>query len=239
MSLLLLSFLSGILTVFAPCAFFVLLSSVACAIAKTRPGHVSALIGWFALVWMAFIFSASVFPSFHLVPVHIWRALSGGLLASVGLVLAFPRLRALFSARMPTQDPRGSAACRERLVIGSLTGVAIGIAFATAFPLRANIAVDMLTREPMSGVAILVLFALGFAFTLLFVCVLAQTVLRHFVRPYAASPLRRALGWFLVLMSVVFALGWDGRAELWLVSHGWDRITAVERELSEHRFQGH
>jgi cytochrome c biogenesis protein CcdA len=237
MSLLLLSFLSGILTVFAPCAVFVLVTSVACAVAKTRPGHVSALIGSFALAWTVFVFSASVIPSFHVIPVPVWRALSGGLLASVGLILAFPRLRSFFQVRRSGEDVHSTAAYRERLAIGSLTGVSLGIGFATGFPLRANIAVDMLAREPVSGLTILLLFILGFAFTLLFVAVLAQTILRHFVLSRPQSPFRRFVGVFFLIVAVVFALGWDSPVESWLVSQGWDRITPVERALSEHRLE--
>ncbi|HRI35668.1 MAG TPA: hypothetical protein PK765_00925 [bacterium] len=238
MSLLLLSFLSGILTVFAPCAFFVSLATVSCAVAKTRPGHITILIGSFAVAWMAMILSASSLTSFHIIPVEVWRAVSGGLLASVGIMLVFPRARIFRCVWRFQEDQGGSAGCREGLAVSTLSGISLGIAFATGFPLRANIALDILEREPVLGFATLVLFMLGFAFTLLFAAELAQTVLRQFATGRCIrSPLRRPVGFLLLVVSLVFAFGWDAPVESWFVERGWDRITPFERALSELRLQ--
>ena len=138
MTLLLLSFVAGILTVLAPCILPLLpvvIGSGVGARSRHTPYIVIASLGASILIFTYALKFSTIFID---IPPYVWTYISGGILILFGFVLAFPALwdRVPGVQRLSVQSNQvlGSGHTKKSWYGDVLVGAALGPVFSTCSP---------------------------------------------------------------------------------------------------------
>jgi cytochrome c-type biogenesis protein len=246
-SLLLLSFVAGILTVAAPCVLPLLPVIIGGSIARTDADDAVADRQWFRPVIIALSLAASV-VIFTLalkattallgVPQLVWQIISGGIVVLFGLTWLFPSLWERLMLATGIQNRANAAmdrSYRRSGVIGDiLLGAALGPTFSSCSPTYALILATVLPVSFATGVLYVSVYAVGLATALLLVAFLGQVFVRRL--GWLASPtgwFRRAIGILLIVVGLAVIFGIDKQVQTFVLEQGWyDPIEQFERSIS-------
>jgi cytochrome c-type biogenesis protein len=246
-SLLLLSFVAGVLTVAAPCVLPLLPVIIGGSIARTSADSAVAERQWFRPVVIALSLAVSVVV-FTLalkattvllgVPQLVWQIISGGIVVLFGLTWVFPTLWERFMTATGIQNRANAAmdrSYRRNGIIGdALLGAALGPTFSSCSPTYALIIATVLPASFATGVLYVSLYAVGLAIALLLVAFLGQAFVRRL--GWLASPdgwFRRVVGVLLVVVGLAVILGLDKQVQTFVLEQGWyDPIEQFERSIT-------
>ena len=236
MLLLLIAFLSGILTVIAPCILpllpIIVGGSVGGGVNKARAYRVCAAL---AVSVIVFTFLLKVSTVLIGVPQHVWEWVSGGILMVLGAITIFPALwerlpflnalsrssNRLVSTGYQKQSPYGDA----------LIGAALGPVFTTCSPTYFVILATVLPAGFVLGFIDLLAYTAGLTLTLLLITLLGQRIVDKL--NLASDPrgwFRRSLGILFLLIGLSIFTGTQKAVEVWLLDHVFD-VTQVEQRL--------
>jgi cytochrome c biogenesis protein CcdA len=246
MTIILVGFVAGVLTVAAPCVLPLLPVVVGGTVARTSPEDAVAARQWYrplviaaGLAVSVVLFTLALKSTTALlgVPQLVWQAVSGGIVIFFGLTLVFPRAwdRVMLSTGL--QARAGSALDRSSRfggVGGDLVlGAALGPVFSSCSPTYALIVATVLPASFAQGFVAIIAYAVGLASALVLVGYLGQAFARRLgwlSRP--ESWFRRALGILMVLVGLAVILGLDRSVQAWVLEQGWYApIENLEREL--------
>lgn len=240
MTLLIVSYLAGVLTVMAPCILPLIPIIVG---GSVTPGKQKSwyrpLIIVGSLVVSIVLFTLLLKASTALlgIPVAVWRILSGALVIALGITLAFPksweRLATKLRLNTRTNGLLGSALKQHGIQRDILTGAALGPVFSSCSPTYALIVATVIPQSFFTGLIYLIAYALGLASVLLLITLLGQPLANRLVR--ASDPngwFMRSIGFLFLIVGIVVLFGLDHSLQTYILEQGWyDPIANFEQSL--------
>lgn len=213
-ALYLFAFLSGLITIFAPCIWPILpiVLSASAQAGRRRPLGIS--VGLIISFTAATLLLSYVVRSFQLDP-DILRWVAVGVIAALGLVLLFPRLSAYMEAAVSRlQNRLGTQAQTQRTGFsgGLITGFALGFIWTPcAGPILATIVTLASTQAVTAQVIILTLsYTLGVAVPL-FILALVGQKLFHYTEKFNryTGRVQQVFGGVMILTAAMIGTGYD------------------------------
>ena len=240
MSLLLISFLAGVLTVLAPC----ILPLLPVVIGASEPGmrglsrRSIIVIGTLGLSIVAFTLLLKVSTLLITIPTSFWTGFSGGVLVLLGLTLAFPTLwgRIPLVAKLSRASNRAvGQGYQKNSVSGDvMMGLALGPVFSTCSPTYLYIIATVLPATLGVGLLYLGAFVLGLILVLLLIAYFGQQLINKILGHFAtASMIKRALGILLILVGLAVVSGVDKMIESKILDSGYGATIQFEEGLLE------
>lgn len=246
MTLILLGFVAGVLTVAAPCVLPLLPVIVGGAAARTSADAETARRQWYRPLLVATGLAVSVVAFTLLlkattallgVPQVVWQVIAGGIVVAFGLTLVFPRVWERIMLATGLQARSGEAldrASRRGGPIGDLLlGAALGPTFSSCSPTYALIVAAVLPVSFAEGLGAIIAYAIGLAAALLLVAILGQAFARRV--GWLARPdgwFRRVVGILMVLVGIAVIAGLDKALQTFILDQGWYApIEQLEQQL--------
>ena len=242
MTLLIVSFIAGVLTILAPCILpllpVIIGGSVSDVRSKMKPYVITASLVVSVIVFTLVLKASTVFID---IPAGFWKGFSGGILIAFGVAMLFPGVWEKLSSKLSFGVGAGS---QKLLAQGSLKksytgdilmGAALGPVFTSCSPTYFVILATVLPESFARGFVYLLAYAVGLGMMLLLIALLGQ---KFVGRLQSASDPR---GWFKRTLGVLFLLvglavftGYDKELESRLLDLGvYDGIGGIEEQLLE------
>jgi cytochrome c biogenesis protein CcdA len=236
MTLLIVSFLAGVLTVLAPCILPLLpvvLGSSASGQSRATP---YVVVGALALSIILFTYLLKASTALIMVPPEVWSYLSGAILTIFGLVLLFPALweRIPGLARFSAGSNRLVGAGYERKGFwgDALVGAALGPVFSSCSPTYFVILASVLPASFFLGTLYLLAYVAGLGLVLLLIGLLGQQLAGRL------SGLADSHGWFkrgigilFIALGILIASGYEKKLEVAILESGYFDVTKIEHFL--------
>lgn len=225
MTLFIISFIAGALTVLTPCVLPLLpvvIGAGSTGRSRATPYVIVASLA-FSVIFFTFILKASTL--FIMVPPAFWQWFSGGIILLIGLFMLFPGLwESLPLAKMSARANQavGTGMQKKSIWGDILVGVALGPVFSTCSPTYFFILASILPVSFFLGSLYLFSFVLGLALVLLAIALLGERFVSSLV-PLADShgPVKRAVGVLLIVVAVFIVSGYDKKVETYIIEKGW------------------
>jgi cytochrome c-type biogenesis protein len=238
MSLLLVAFLAGILTILAPCVLPVLPVIVGSSLADKRSSWKRALVIVSSLGGSIIVFTLLLKATTVLlgVPQVVWQIISGSVVLILGIFYLFPALWDYISLKsgiaLRSQQSLAHAAGSGRFS-AILTGAALGPVFSSCSPTYAFIVAAILPVSFLEGFLYLILYAIGLCLALLVLAIAGQRLVKRL--GWALNPhglFRQIVGILFVLIGVVVLIGGDKILQESILESGlYDPVESIENSL--------
>ena len=243
MTLLILSFLAGVLTVAAPCVFTLLPVIVGGSVARSerdeRQNVIRPLVITGSLVGSIVIFTLLLQATTALlgVPTSVWQLISGTIIILLGLNFIFPdgwnKLTAKIGLHEGSNKLLGKAYFKKGYAGDILTGAALGPVFSSCSPTYALVVASILPSSFATGLAYLAAYAIGLAGSLLIIAYAGQSLAVKL--SWVSDPrgnFRRFIGALFLIVGLAIILGVDKKLQTQLLESGWYQpIERIERKL--------
>jgi cytochrome c biogenesis protein CcdA len=238
MTLLIVSFIAGVLTVLAPCILPLLpvvIGSSASGRSKYTPYIVVGSLG-LSIILFTYILKAST--AFIMVPPQFWTYLSGGILFLFGVTLIFPALWEKLPniAKLSSNSNKlvGSGYQRKSFFGDVIIGAALGPVFSTCSPTYFVILASVLPVSFALGTTYILAYVLGLSLILLLIALLGQRFADRLSRiSDSHGYFKRSIGILFVILGVLIATGYEKKLETFILDSGYFDITKVEQKLLE------
>lgn len=238
MTLLIVSFLAGVLTVLAPCVLPLLPVVIGASATGRSPWTPYIVVGSLGVSVILFTFLLKASTVFIMVPPEVWTYFSGGVLALFGLTLLFPTLweslpgLAMISAR--SNQVMGSGFQKQTLFGDIVVGASLGPIFSTCSPTYFVILATVLPASFLLGTAYLLAYVVGLTLVLLLIGLLGQ---RFADKLTAVADSRgytkRIIGALILLLGILIMTGYEKKLETYILDSGYFDVTKVEQYLLE------
>jgi cytochrome c biogenesis protein CcdA/thiol-disulfide isomerase/thioredoxin len=236
LSLLITSYISGLLTVLAPCVLPLLpiiIGSSVSGNAKWKPVRITLALA-FSII--AFTLLLKVSTAFIGIDPIVWKYVSGGIVVFFGLITLFPDIWNKISLSLglsSNSDKLLEKAGEKQGWAGDLAiGAALGPVFASCSPTYGLILATVLPVNFAEGLLYLTIYSLGLATVLLAIAILGRKLINKL--KFAANP----NGWFKKILGVIFILvgiavitGFDKKVETFVLDSGFFDVTKIEEKL--------
>lgn len=174
-----LSFLAGILSVFAACVLPLLPVIVGGSLAAGgERRRVYVIVGALALSVIAFTLLLKASTALIGVPEELWRYISGGIIVVLGVLMIFPdlwtKVPGVNKLNMSSNQLLSAGYQRGGFWGDALMGAALGPVFASCSPTYFIILATVLPATPLLGVVYLTAYAVGLSLALLAVAILGE-----------------------------------------------------------------
>ena len=242
MTLLILSFVAGILTVAAPFVLPLLpivVGGTAIGDSTSKKDWARALLITGSLAVSVVIFTLLLKATTALLglPTVVWQVLAGGIVILLGLQFLWPRLWDQATARFNLVGRSGIAlgkAERQSGVAGALiTGAALGPVFSSCSPTYAFIVAAVLPVSFATGLSYLIAYAIGMSLALLLVAYLGRALvvkLGWLVNPNGWF--KKTIGILFIAVGISVVVGLDKKLQAYVLEQGWyDPISNLEDRL--------
>jgi cytochrome c biogenesis protein CcdA/thiol-disulfide isomerase/thioredoxin len=242
MTLLLIAFVAGLLTVLAPCTLPLLPVIIGGSVSGQSNARRALVIAG-SLGASVFLFTLLLKASTLLinVPQGFWQIVSGGLLIIFGIVTLFPVLWEKFSLanKLNVQSNRllAQGYTKQNIIGDIIVGAALGPVFSSCSPTYFIVLATILPVHPAEGVLYLFAYCIGLILSLLAVSVLGQRIVMAL--GIASDPrgwFKRVIGALFIIIGVIIITGYSTELESNLLSHaGIFNVTQIEQGLLESR----
>jgi cytochrome c-type biogenesis protein len=238
-TLLLVSFLAGVLTVAAPCVLPllpVIIGSAALGPAGRkswrRPLIICASLATSVVIFTILLKASTALIS---IPQTVWSFLSGGIVVLFGLTLLLPALWAkiMASTRLQTKSDQllQSAGTHHGTTRDVLIGAALGPVFSSCSPTYALIVAAILPESFTRGLLYLTAYTLGLTLTLLITALAGRTAVHRL--GWLANPggwFKRTIGLLFIITGLAVLFGLDKLAQAYILEQGWyDPVMRLEQ----------
>ena len=239
MTLFIISFVAGILTVLAPCILPLLpvvVSSGAGARSRWTPYIV---IGSLSASILVFTFLLKVSTAFIAIPTYVWGYLSGGILVLFGLTLFFPSLWSKIpgvNKMSQSGNQLVGTGYQKKSVWGDVVmGAALGPVFSSCSPTYFVILGVVLPESFLVGTFYLLTYIAGLAAILLAIALLGQKLTQKLnVVADSQSWFKRGIGALFVFLGIAIFFGLDKKFEAAILQTGaLDGVLQIETDLLE------
>ena len=241
MPLLLISFLSGVLTVLAPCTLPILPIIVGGSLqggarSKWKPFIITGSLALSIILFTLLLKASTVFID---IPQSVWAYVSGGILTVFGLIMFFPKPWEALSAKFKFSQKSNtllaqSATEHKGIASDILIGASLGPVFSSCSPTYFVILATVLPQSFATGILYLFAYAIGLALILLLVAFLGQAFVSKL--QWAANPsgwFKRGLGILFILVGIFIFTGLDKKVQTSILESGYFNITNFEQKLLE------
>jgi cytochrome c-type biogenesis protein len=233
--LLIVSFVSGILTILAPCILPLLpvIIGGSTGSGKWRPYIVAlslilSVIGFTLLIKVSTLLIG--------VPPVVFNYISGGLVIGLGIVTLFPsiwtRLSHAIGLESVSQKSLESSGGQTGILGAILTGAALGPVFSSCSPTYSLILATVLPQNFVVGLIYLVTYGIWLGLILLAISIVGQrlvTKLKWIANP--KSVFKKTLGGVFILVGILIITGFDKRLQQEILDLGFFDVTKVEQQL--------
>ncbi len=236
MVFLLLSFVAGVLSVFAACVLPLLPVIVGGSLAAGGSRRrMYTIVASLALSIIAFTLLLKASTTLIGVPEYLWGYLSGGVITLIGVFMIVPRLWVVvpgINQLNRSSNQLLATGYRRGGFWGDVVmGAALGPVFASCSPTYFIILATVLPARPLLGVVYLVAYATGLALALLLVAVLGERLVQWLgIKLTPDGWFFRSIGLVLVVVGVLVFTGTMKKVETWFVERGFD-ATFIELRL--------
>ena len=229
----LLSFLAGVLSVFAACVLPLLPVIVGGSLAAGSRRRTYTIVASLAVSVVAFTLLLKASTALIGIPEELWRYLSGGIIIALGLLTLFPKLWvALPGINLLNKESNkllGAGYQRGGFWGDCLMGAALGPVFASCSPTYFLILATVLPAQPFVGTLYLAAYAVGLSLALLAVAIIGERLIRKLgVALDPEGKLFKGIGIILIIVGVLVFTGTMRQVETWFVERGFD-ATFLER----------
>jgi cytochrome c-type biogenesis protein len=236
MSLLLLSFVAGVLTVLAPCILPLLPVVIGAGVGARDRYTTIRVIGALAISIIIFTFVLKVSTAFIAVPSSVWTYLSGTMIGLVGITFLFPHMWAqipgMSRLHRSSNQLLGSGYTKKSAFGDYVMGAALGPVFSTCSPTYFLILATVLPANFWQGTLYLCLYVFGLSCMLFLIARLGERFAGKLaVIARDQSWLKRGVGILLVAVAFIIMTGGDKALERSLLDWGWFDITKIEYQL--------
>ncbi len=242
MTLLIVSFLAGVLTVAAPCTFTLLPVIVGGSIIRSgndrntwkRPLVISLSLG-FSVVLFTLLLKAST--SLLGIPTMVWQTIAGFIIIILGLTFVFPGLweKAAQHIGLVGASNRllGKTFGKSGLIGDMATGLALGPVFSSCNPTYAFIIAAVLPVSFTEGLVYLTAYAVGLSGILLVISYLGQNLIQKLGwLNNPESMFRKIIGVLFIAVGIAVATGYDKKFETFIIERGlYDPVSKLEESL--------
>jgi cytochrome c biogenesis protein CcdA/thiol-disulfide isomerase/thioredoxin len=226
MTLFLIAFLAGALTVLAPCILPMLPVVIGSSLMGRSRYTPYIVIASLSVSVIIFTYVLKVSTIFITIPTSFWGYISGAVVALFGLTLVFPTLwDKMPGVRRLSQSSNRlvGEGYRERSFKGDvLIGAALGPVFSTCSPTYFLILATVLPTSFLLGTVYLLAYVAGLALILLLIAYYGDRLTRKLL-PLADSHGRakRIIGIVLIVVGLGIMSGYDKKFETWLIDNGF------------------
>lgn len=239
MTLLLVSFLAGTLTVLAPCILPLLPVIIGGSSARSSENKHDIMRRAF-LITSSLAISVVVFTlilkattALLGIPQEVWQVVSGTIVMLLGINFLFPHLWLIAAEKISLGSNKAlfGAASKPGVTGQILTGAALGPVFTSCSPTYALILAAVLPVSFATGFTYLVAYALGMALVLLIASYYGARLTQHLGWTLDETGwFRRTLGIIFVIVGLSVMLGFDKDLQTWLLERGfYDGTSGLER----------
>lgn len=237
-ALLFTSFISGILTVLAPCVLPLLPIIIGGSVGSK--GKYKPYIIITSLAFSLVIFTLLLKASTLLIDIDptIWKYISGGLVTLFGLIYLFPDVWTQISVKLglsKNSDELLDKASQKNGVLGAiLLGAALGPVFASCSPTYSLIIATILPVNFFEGLIYIIVYILGLSLVMLAIALLGRTLTKKLTK--IADPkgwFKKSLGIVFLIVGVSIITGFDKKVETAILDSGYFDITKTEQSILE------
>lgn len=243
MTLLLVSFFAGALTVAAPCILPLLPVIVGGSITpegeKSRSKWSRPLVITASLAVSVIVFSLLLKATTALLGVStmVWQSVSAVIVILLGINFLFPILWEKVALRtgLALGPNRFLAASSNKKGVTKdiLIGGALGPIFTSCSPTYALIVASILPASFIQGFIYLVAYAAGLSLILLLIAIFGQKFVKRL--GWLASPsgtFRKTIGVIFIVVGLAVFFGLDKKAQIYVLDRGWyDPVSNLEERL--------
>lgn len=236
MTLLLVSFIAGILTVLAPCILPLLPVVIGSSINARSKVTPYIVIGSLAFSILVFTYLLKATTAFIAIPPYVWSYVSGGILIGFGLILLFPKIWE--NLKFVSKGSQGAnrlmgTGFRKKSVWGDvLVGAALGPVFSTCSPTYFVILATVLPASFWVGTGYLLVYLAGLVMILVFIALLGQKFTDKLqVVSTSGSNFKKIIGGLFIVVGIFIITGLDKKLEAWVLDTGYFDITQFESSL--------
>lgn len=230
MTLLIISFLAGVLTILAPCILPLIPVIVGGAVARAgekrtimRPLIITASLVASIVVFTLLLKLTTVLLG---IPATALQYLSGVIIICFGLNLLFPHIweRLNIALRLQPRTMKRVARAQHHRGIGGdiLLGAALGPVFSSCSPTYALIVATVLPQSFAIGLIYLTAYAIGLAGALLLIVFVGRELIRKVgIALHPGSMANRIIGVLFILTGIAVLLGIDKHVQSFILDQGW------------------
>jgi cytochrome c-type biogenesis protein len=238
LTLIILSFISGVLTVLAPCVLPLLPIIIGSSVSgkdKSKPYLVTL-----GLVVSITIFTILLKASTLLITIdqNIWKYISGGIVLFFGMIYLFPdlwdRLIGRFNLTSKSDQILEKASNKKSIFGSLLIGAALGPVFASCSPTYSLIIATVLPVNFYEGVFYIIIYSLGLASVMLGIALFGRRLinkLKLFANPNGWF--KKGLGILFIIVGIMVITGLDKSLESFVINSSSFDITKLETRLLE------
>ncbi len=236
MTLLIVSFIAGVLTVLAPCILPLLPVVIGSSASGRSRWTPYVVVGSLALSVIIFTYVLKVSTAFIMVPPQFWTYLSGGILFAFGVTLIFPALWESIPglARVSAGSNKfvGAGYQKKSWIGDAMIGAALGPIFSTCSPTYFVILASVLPASFALGTLYILSYVLGLSLALLLIALLGQRFADRLAGVAdSRGYIKRAIGVLFVVLGILIATGYEKKVETAILDSGYFDITKVEQLL--------
>jgi cytochrome c-type biogenesis protein len=234
MPIIIIAFLSGILTALAPCVLPIIPVVIGGSIGDNdrRKPYIVVISLFFAITIFTLLLKGSTL--LISIPDIFWKLVSGVFIILFGLTLVFPVFWAKVSAKLydRSQHALGGASKQKGIFGAILIGFALGPVFTSCSPVYLFILSTVLPTSFITGLIYIMAYALGLSLVLLLVGIFGQRLLMKF--KWALDPngwFKKGLGIFLILVGLIIISGFDRSLQQFVIDRHILDVTQLEQKL--------
>lgn len=241
MTLLVVSFLAGVLTVLAPCILpllpVIVGGSLVSSGAKRSVRRPLTIVMSLAVSLIIFTLLLKATTTLLGVPQVVWNGIAGGIVLLFGLTLIWPELweRLMVATNLNARSTQlmSLSSHRTGTLRDVLIGASLGPVFSSCSPTYALIVAVVLPQSFATGLGYLAAYAIGLAAALLLISLAGRALLQKL--GWLSNPhgwFRRGIGGLFLVVGVGVIFGLDRQLQAFILDQGWyDPIMFIEMRL--------
>ncbi|RJR14005.1 cytochrome c biogenesis protein DipZ [Candidatus Parcubacteria bacterium] len=235
MFFLVLSFLAGVLSVFAACILPLLPVIVGGSLATGSRKRMYTIVASLAISIIGFTLLLKASTVLIGIPESAWAYISGSIITILGIFILFPNLW----VKVPgvnllnrSSNKLLATGYQEGGFWGDVVmGAALGPVFASCSPTYFIILATVLPAQPALGLIYLAAYAAGLALALLLIAILGEKLIQRLgVTLDPNGKFFKTIGVILILVGILVLTGYMKKVEAWFVERGYD-ATFIELKL--------
>lgn len=238
MTLLIISFVAGALTVLAPCILPLLpvivgRSLTDSTLSKRRLFIVVTSLGASIIIFTLILKASTLLID---IPQDFWKYFSGGIIFIFGLVSLFPELweKLSFTAKI---SEKSNAVMTEGYKKDSvwgdiIVGASLGPIFSACSPTYFVILATVLPVSIPLGILYLIAFSTGLALALVIVALVGQKIVAKLgIVSDSHGWFKRIMGIIFIIVAIGIVFGYDKKLQISLLEAGFIDVTKIEQKL--------
>jgi cytochrome c biogenesis protein CcdA len=238
MTLLVISFVAGVLTVLAPCILPLLPVVIGTSVSGRSKATPYIVIASLSASIILFTFVLKVSTAFITIPQYVWSYIAGGILLFFGLTLVFPslweRLPGVSKLSAGSNKLVGTGHQKKSFWGDVIVGAALGPVFSTCSPTYFVILASVLPASFLLGTVYLLAYVAGLALVLLLIALLGEKFagkLSGISDPHGLF--KRGVGVLFLVLGILIMFGFDKKIETAILDSGYFDVTEIENRLLE------